>query len=113
MFEYLRSWRRASGLTLHDVARRLGTTHTTVLRYEKGQLTVSAGVIRLLAEIYGCTPAELEVDPKERQRGKRVNDAIQLAKSLPPHLNDRWLEIGRLLLDAEKKTGSPSDNSSE
>jgi transcriptional regulator with XRE-family HTH domain len=106
MFVHLRAWRRASSLTLHEVARRLGATHTTLLRYEKGELTVSAEVIRLLAEIYGCTPAELEVDPGERERGKRIHDAIELAKSLPPDLNERWLEIGRLLLGAREKDGS-------
>lgn len=105
MHEHLRAWRRASRLTLQEVARRLGTTHTTVLRYEKGEVKVPADTLRLLAEIYGCTPAELEVDPKDRDRGKRVHDAIQLAKSLPPELNERWLEIGRLLLEERKKAG--------
>lgn len=105
MFEHLRAWRRASSLTLQEVAGRLGTTHTTVLRYEKGEVKVPADTLRLLAEIYGCTPAELEVDPKDRDRGKRVHDAIQLAKSLPPELNERWLEIGRLLLEERKKAG--------
>lgn len=67
-------------------------------------MTVPSDVIRLLAEVYGCTAAELDVDPKEREKGKRIHDAIQLAKSMSPDLTDRWLEIGRLLLEERKKT---------
>jgi hypothetical protein len=47
--------------------------------------------------LYGCTPAELEVPPNQRQKGKRVHDAILLAKSLPEEMVDRWLEIGQLM----------------
>jgi transcriptional regulator with XRE-family HTH domain len=68
------AWRRASSLTLQEVAGRLGTTHTTVLRYEKGEVKVPNGTIRLLAEIYGCTPAELEVDPKDSIRTRSSSD---------------------------------------
>jgi transcriptional regulator with XRE-family HTH domain len=89
MFPHLRAWRRAAGLTLHEVAQRLGTTHSTILRYEKGEFRLPVGAVQLLAEIYGCTPAELECDPKERKEGKRVHDAIELAKSLPPDLSKR------------------------
>ena len=103
MFPHLRAWRRAAGLTLHEVAQRLGTTHSTILRYEKGEFRLPVGAVQLLAEIYGCTPAELECEPGERKEGKRVHDAIELAKSLPPDLTDRWLEIGRILLGEPKK----------
>ena len=35
--------------------------------------------------------------PGQREQGRRVHDAILLAKSLPAEVVDRWLEIGRLL----------------
>lgn len=103
MWNHLRAWRRTSSRTLQEVARQLGTTHTTVLRYEKGHLKVPNDVIKQLAEIYGCTPAELEFDPKDRKVGKSIHDAINLAKSMPPEITERWLEIGRLLLGEQKK----------
>jgi hypothetical protein len=57
----------------------------------------SPEILAALAELYGCTPAELEVPPGQREQGRRVHDAILLAKSLPAEVVDRWLEIGRLL----------------
>lgn len=95
-----------AGLTLHEVAQRLGTTHSTILRYEKGEFRLPVGAVHLFAGIYGCTPSELECEPGERKEGKRVHDAIELAKSLPPDLTDKWLEVGRVLLNDRKKSGS-------
>jgi hypothetical protein len=57
----------------------------------------SPEILAALAELYGSTPAELEVPPGQREQGRRVHDAILLAKSLPAEVVDRWLEIGRLL----------------
>ena len=64
-----------------------------------------ADMIAALAELYGCTPAELEVDPAERHKGMRVHEAILLAKSLPEDAVDRWLEIGRLLKPEKRDDG--------
>ena len=97
MWKNLRSWRRSAGFTLQEVAERLGTAHSSILRYERGEVKPSPEVIAALAELYGRTPAELEVPPNQRQKGKRVHDAILLAKSLPEEMVDRWLEIGQLM----------------
>ena len=97
MWKNLRPWRKASGFTLQEVAERLGVTHSSILRYEKGAVKPSPEILTALAELYGCTPAELEVPPGQREQGRRVHDAILLAKSLPAEVVDRWLEIGRLL----------------
>jgi transcriptional regulator with XRE-family HTH domain len=104
MWKNLRPWRKASGFTLQEVAERLGVTHSSILRYEKGAVKPSPEILTALAELYGCTPAELEVPSGKRQEGKRVHDAILLAKSLPGEVADRWLEIERLLApEAAKK----------
>jgi transcriptional regulator with XRE-family HTH domain len=106
MWKNLRPWRKAAGLTLQEVSGRLGTTHSSILRYEKGEVKPSPAVLAALAELYGCTPAELEVPPAQRKKGKRVHDAILLAKSLPDDVVDRWIEIGRLMApNADKKNG--------
>lgn len=57
----------------------------------------SSDIVRRLAEIYGCAPAELEMDPKDRKKGQRIHLAIELVQRLPPELVDRWLEIGQLM----------------
>jgi transcriptional regulator with XRE-family HTH domain len=90
-------------MTLQQVAGSLDISHTTLLRYEKGLVVPSDDTVRRLAEIYGCTPAELELDPKDRRKGQRVHLAIELAKSLPPEFVDQWLEIGRLMIEKKDK----------
>ena len=94
---HLRAWRRFRRLTLQHVSLRLGISHTTLLRYEMGVLVPADDAIKRLAQIYDCTPAELEVDPQQRRQGQRVHLAIELAKNLSPELAERWIEIGELL----------------
>ena len=45
--------RTAARLTLEDVARVVGTTATSVWRWENGERTPRAGAALKLAEIYG------------------------------------------------------------
>lgn len=97
MTTHLRAWRRLKGLTLQQVAARLNVSHTTLLRYEKGVVMPPDDAVKQLAQIYDCTPAELEVDPEQRRKGQRVHLAIELAKALSPELAERWIEIGELL----------------
>jgi transcriptional regulator with XRE-family HTH domain len=103
MSPHLRAWRSLTGLTLQQVAGALGISHTTLLRYEKGIVMPSDDTVRRLAEIYGCTPAELQLDPKDRRKGQRVHLAIELAQNLPPEFVDQWLEIGRLMIKKDNQ----------
>jgi len=97
MANFLREWRKLSDKTLVEVATVLGTTHTTILRYERGQMKVPAEVINALAEIYSCVPAELQFAPEDRASGRRIHEAITLLNDLDPEIAKRWIEIGKLL----------------
>ena len=99
MSSHLRAWRRFRALTLQNVSARLGISHTTLLRYETGAVMTPDDAVRRLAQIYDCTPAELRVAPEERSKGQRVHAAISLAQDLPPDIAERWIEIGRLLME--------------
>lgn len=103
MSMHLRAWRRLAGLTLQQVAGVLSIAHTTLMRYEKGFVVPADDTVRRLAEIYGCTPAELQLDPKDRKKGQRVHLAIELAQNLPPEFVDRWLELGQLMIEKKDK----------
>jgi len=102
MSKHLRAWRLEKRLTLVVVAEKLGTTHSTLLRWERGALSVPKKMVVRLAEIYGCSPAELEYDPTERARGQLVHMAIELAQSLPEEQARAWLEAGRMMKPREK-----------
>ena len=79
------------------VAAALGATHTTILRYERGEMKLTRETLAQLAELYGCTPAELQFDPSERKHGQRLHAAMELVQELDPESAEKWLEIGRLL----------------
>ena len=101
MWQHLRGWRKHSGWTLKRVACALGTTHTTILRYERGEMKLPPEILRELAQLYACKPSELQFDPKERDKGQRLHEALELLQDLEPEAEQRWLDIGRLLKSKE------------
>ena len=60
------------------------------------------GKFERLAEIYGCTPAELAYHPENRTRGAMLHAAMILAKDLPIDQAEAWVGIG-LTMAAVKK----------
>lgn len=62
----IREKRQAAGLTLQDVAEKLGTTAVTVSRWEREPQRVTLPILDRLADAIGCSREEL------------------LARSLPP-----------------------------
>jgi transcriptional regulator with XRE-family HTH domain len=97
MANFLREWRKFSGKTLVEVAKILGTTHTTILRYERSEMKIPAEMVNALADLYRCVPAELQFAPADRETGRRIHEAIILLNDLDPDVATRWLEIGKLL----------------
>jgi transcriptional regulator with XRE-family HTH domain len=102
MWPHLKSWRRASGLTLEAVAYKMRTSHSTLLRWESGVHKVPPGKIIELARIYNCTPAELEFPPEEREMAQRLDRAARLLRAMEPEDAKRWLDIGGSLAKNEK-----------
>ena len=97
MSRHLRAWRQHAKCTLSAVGAYLGASHTTVLRYERGDMKVPADVIIRLAELYGCTPSELQFHPDNRDQGRNIHDAIQILQNLDPQIAEKWLEVGRIM----------------
>jgi len=97
MWDKLRAWRKFSGFTLQRVASALGTTHTTILRYERGEMKLPPEVVLELARLYGCKPIELQFDPQDREQGQRLHEAMDLVQQMDAETAQRWLDIGRLL----------------
>jgi transcriptional regulator with XRE-family HTH domain len=55
----LRRARDASGLKQAEVEAILGTSKSTVVRWESGETEPRASQLAVLARIYGCTPNDL------------------------------------------------------
>jgi len=83
----LRRARSESGLSLRELARRAGTSHTTLLAYERGSKTPGAGTF--LRILNACDLAvDLKLSPRIRQadgleRGKELEQVLDLAAQFP------------------------------
>lgn len=62
---FFREWRERESvdLTLEAVADRMGTTKSTVLKLETGEVMYSAGSLLLYAQAVGCEPTDLITRP--------------------------------------------------
>ena len=54
-------YRKACGLTIKDLARKVGTSANTVVLWENGKVTPPAPKALLLAETLGCTVNDLKI----------------------------------------------------
>jgi transcriptional regulator with XRE-family HTH domain len=56
---YLREWRRYRKLSLATVAERIGITHGTLSRIERGEYPYNQRHLEALAEVFETDPASL------------------------------------------------------
>lgn len=57
--------RVAAGLTLREMAARLGINHSTLVGYEAGRRSIRATQLVAIAHALGIAPAALLIDPPE------------------------------------------------
>ena len=71
--EALASARKQAGLSLRDAAERGGTSHATLVAYEKGRKAPAVTTFLRLLDAYGFA-ADIELSPRIRE----VDGAAQL-----------------------------------
>lgn len=63
---FIRAWRKHRHLTLENLAERVGITHASLSRIERGEQPYNQDLLDLLAEALMCDPADLLVrDPSD------------------------------------------------
>lgn len=83
----LRDARQSAGLSLRELARRAGTSHSTILAYEHG--TKVPTVTTFLRLLRACDYAvELRLERRIRQRdglerGEELEEVLRLAEQFP------------------------------
>lgn len=100
----IRELREARGLTLEELADRLGTTHPTVQRWESGKRGFDRWVQKL-SEVLGVHPGELyrPMPEKGASLTEMERQAAELVKRLPADQRAAWLQIGRGLTGETRK----------
>lgn len=65
---YIRQWREFRGLTLEQLADRIGSTHATVSRVERALQPYSQAMLEAIAEALMTDPASLLMrDPSDQE----------------------------------------------
>jgi transcriptional regulator with XRE-family HTH domain len=79
--------RRVSGLSLRQLAQRAGTSHATILAYEKGAKTPGAATFLRLLDACGFG-VDIRLDRRIRSRdgidrGEELEQVLRLAEQFP------------------------------
>lgn len=102
LFLHLRAWRKAKGFSLENVANTLGTTQTTIGRWETNKTPISYESFKKLADIYGISVLQLMLPPDESENVKMSEDAYEIIKRLDENLIKLWLDLGYALIRKEE-----------
>lgn len=83
----LRRARSAAGVSLRELGRRAGTSHATILAYEKGTKTPGAATFLRLLEACGYG-VDIRLSPRIRRRdgidrGEELEQVLRLAEQFP------------------------------
>lgn len=86
---YIREWRRFRGLTMEQLADRIGLSHAVVSRIERGLQPYRQDFLEKVAEALRCEPAHLiMVDPLN------ADDPMMILAEMDPA---KQAEAGKLL----------------
>jgi transcriptional regulator with XRE-family HTH domain len=66
---YIRAWRKSRGLTLEQLAERIGMTHQNLGKIERGLVPYNQVLLEALADQLRCEPADLIIRDPESPNG--------------------------------------------
>lgn len=66
---YIRSWRKHRGLTLEQLAERIGMTHQNLGKIERGIVPYNQVLLEALADQLRCEPADLIIRDPDSPNG--------------------------------------------
>jgi transcriptional regulator with XRE-family HTH domain len=96
---FIRDWRKHRNLTLARLADRVGTTHATLSRIERGVQPYNQPLLEALADALGTTPGDLLTRPPEQPPG-----IMEVWNNANQALRQQLLDIAIAL--TTKKTGT-------
>jgi transcriptional regulator with XRE-family HTH domain len=103
------------GLSLEDVAGRVGTSHQNIQRLESGGVSLTSQWIEPISRALNCYPSELLPDEWQKEHSlyyDALSKAIQLAEEflneneleMPPEIKGRFVAaIYEMAITEEKK----------
>lgn len=95
---YIRQWRLHRGLTLEQLAERVGVTHGALSQLERGLINYTQPMLENLAFALQCEPADLIMRDPESETWTIFDSVRDL-----PEVDQRRIAA---VIDAMRKTGS-------
>ena len=86
---YLAEWRDLRGLSQEQLANRIGSTKSSISRWETGERDITLGALSAIAEALDCDALDLYRDP-----------ARPSADALLQHMDDRMRRQAFRLIEA-------------
>lgn len=71
--------------------------HTTIGRWERGEMKLSTSDLQRLADVYGITVTQLISPPEAAELVILLDRAQNIFDSLSPEDRERWLQLGERL----------------
>lgn len=106
---HLRKLREHTGMTVREVAERVGTNHQTVLYWEKVGKVGNAKLLVPLAEALGVTVEEVLGYPRPRKTipvGGRMGEVFEAASRLPRRQQQKILDIVEPFIREQETAGA-------
>lgn len=79
---YLGAWRVRMQKPLTWLADRIGVSHSTIQRQEKGKIGVDERTFAAIADAYGISVAELSAHPNDAEKAKELDRLLRRLQSL-------------------------------
>ena len=112
---HLVNLRKDAGLTVRELARQLGTDHTTVLYWERTGKVANTDLLLPVARILGVTVEEVLGEPKSRRGsvpGGKLGQAFEAASKLPRSKQDKIIALLEAFVDQHASQAEPARSSS-
>ncbi|GBR34995.1 helix-turn-helix transcriptional regulator [Gluconobacter sp. LMG 1744] len=94
---HLRAWRKQVGLSQEQLGNKMDVAHTTVGRWERGEVPLTSDQFEHLARIFEVSPAELLVAPPDAASVRVLHETYEIVRNMSPETLRHWLEIGKKL----------------
>ena len=100
----LRKMREATGLSLRELARQIGETHTNVSYWERSGNLPRADLLRPIAKALGVTVEQLLGDEPKRAMptGGRLRQLFERASKLPRRQQEKLISVIEPFVTAQK-----------
>ena len=103
----LKLWRLHAGLTLGQVAQKLGVATPTVQKWEAGRVPVNLAMLQELAKIFGAEPAALLFPPLDQSRVEGLRTCFEVLSTADPAALEAWLNMGKQLIRQNGDAAAP------